>query len=52
MNYINFLLLVFYREKEDDLERRYQLLIRELRSIIAIEGNVWQNNTFLVSNKS
>jgi len=29
---------MFYREKEDDLERRYQLLIGELRSIIAIEG--------------
>jgi len=31
---------MYYREKEDDLERRYQLLIGELRSIIAIEGMI------------
>lgn len=35
-----FILYMFYREKEDDLERRYQLLIGELRSIIAIEGMI------------
>jgi len=33
------ILFIFYREKEDDLENKYQLLIRELRTIIAIEGN-------------
>jgi len=29
---------ICFREKEDDLEQKYQLLIRELRSIISIEG--------------
>lgn len=32
--------MFFSREKEDDLEQKYQLLIRELRSIISIEGKV------------
>lgn len=32
--------MFFPREKEDDLEQKYQLLIRELRSIISIEGKV------------
>lgn len=31
-------IVLYIREKEDDLERKYQLLIRELRCISAIEG--------------
>lgn len=45
---------MFYREKEDDLERRYQLLIGELRTIIAIDGMIlltFNKNGYFNGNK-
>lgn len=46
----NFIYL-FFREKEENLEKRFELLTRELRSIIFIEGIAFfHSNNFPHSN--